>query len=96
MHIWDTYWLQVELYDIDEVSRLRKAINTSNMNCSVTTVYTIDEAGKHVDVHCNTTTVFIPEIPEIEDYLRIILGGFFEAHRYVSNEIAKQRVAEEV
>lgn len=96
VHIWDTYWLQVELYDIDEFSRLRKAINTSNLNCSVTTVFTIDEAAKHVDVHCKTTMVFTPEIPEIESYLRVILGGFFEAHRYVSNEIAKQRVAEEV
>jgi hypothetical protein len=94
--IWDPCWWQVELYDIDEFSRLRKAINTSNLNCSVTTIFTIDEAAKHVDVHCKTTTVFIPEIPENEDYLRVILGGFFEAHRYVSNEIAKQRVAEEV
>lgn len=96
VHIWDTYWLQVELCDIDEFSRLRKAINTSNLNCTITTIFTIDEAAKHVDVHCKTTTVFIPEMPEIEDYLCIILGGFFEAHRYVSNEIAKQRVAEEV
>ena len=96
VHIWDTYWLQVELYDIDEFSRLRKAINTSNLNCTITTIFTIDEAAKHVDVHCKTTTVFIPEMPEIEDYLRAILSGFFEAHRYVSNEIAKQRVAEEV
>lgn len=96
VHIWDTYWLQVELYDIDEFSRLRKAINTSNLNCTITTIFTIDEAAKHVDVHCKTTTVFIPEMPEIEDYMRVILGGFFEAHRYVSNEIAKQRVAEEV
>ena len=94
--IWDPCWGQVELYDIDEFSRLRKAINTSNLNCSVTTVYTIDEAGKHVDVHCNTTTVFIPEIPEKENYLRAIMNGFFEAHQFVNNEIAKQRVAEEV
>ena len=94
--IWDPCWGQVELYNIDEFSRLRKAINTSNLNCSVTTVYTIDEAGKHVDVHCNTTTVFIPEIPEKENYLRAIMSGFFEAHQFVNNEIAKQRVAEEV
>lgn len=94
VHIWDTYWLQVELYDIDEFSRLRKAINTSNLNSSVTTVFTIDEAGKHVDVHCKTVTVFIPEMPEIENYLRVIMTGFFEAHRFVSNEITKQRMTE--
>ena len=94
--IWDPCWEQVELYDIDEFSRLRKAINTSNLNCTATTVFTIDEAAKLVDVHCKTTTVFIPEMPEIEDYLRAIMNGFFEAHQCVDNEIAKQRVAEEV
>ena len=94
VQIWDTYWLQVELYDIDEFSRLRKAINTSNLNCSVTTVFTIDEAGKHVDVHCKTTMVFTPEIPEIESYLRVILNGFFEAHHFLNHRIATLREEE--
>ena len=38
VHLWDTHWGHVELYDIDEVSRLRKAINTSNLNTAITTV----------------------------------------------------------
>ena len=36
VHIYDTYWGHVELYDIDEFSRLRKAVNESNKTSGVT------------------------------------------------------------
>lgn len=70
VHIWDTHWEHVELYDIDEFTRLRKAINTANLNCATTTVYTIDEAGSTVDVHCKSTFPFLPQMPNLENYLR--------------------------
>lgn len=95
IQIWDTHWGHVELYDVDEFARLKKAINGSNMNNSVTTVYTIDEAGNNVDVHCKSIILFIPEIPELENYLRLELGEFFRAHQYVGNEMAKLREKEE-
>jgi predicted proteasome-type protease len=66
VHIWDTHWGHVELYDIDEVSRLRKAINTSNLNTAVSTVYTIDEAGSNIDVHSKATIPFISTMPNLE------------------------------
>ena len=92
--IWDPCWEHVELYDIDELSRLRKAINISNLNCSTTTVFTIDEAGHTFDVHCKAVILFIPQIPDIENYLRVELNDFFLAHQFVAKEMAKQRVAE--
>lgn len=91
IHIWDTHWEHVELYDIDEFSRLKKAINGSNLNNSVTTVYTIDKAGSNVDVHSKSVILFVPQIPDIEDYLRTELNEFFRAHRYVGNEMEKLR-----
>lgn len=96
VHIWDTYWGHVELYDIDEFARLKKAINLSNLNCATMTVYTVDEAGSNVDVHCKSVIPFIPQIPEIDKYLRVELNDFFRAHQYVGNEMAKQREAENV
>ena len=95
IQIWDTHWGHVELYDIDEFTRLKKAINGSNLNNSVTTVYTIDEDGKNVDAHCKSVILFIPEIPNREEYLRIELNEFFRAHQYVGNEMAKLREKEE-
>lgn len=95
IQVYDTHWGQVELYDIDEFTRLKKAINESNLNNSVTTVYTIDEAGSNVDVHCKTTILFIPQIPDLENYLRLELNEFFRVHQSVSNEMAKLREKEE-
>ena len=94
IHIYDTHWGHVELYDIEEFARLKKAINGSNLSNSVMTVYTIDEAGSNVDVHCKSTILFVPQIPHIEDYLRLELNEFFRAHQYVGNEMARLRESE--
>ena len=94
VHVWDTHWYHVELYDVDELSRLKKAINNANLNCATITVYTIDEAGSNVDVHCKSTFPFIPQIPNIENYLRGELNDFFRAHQYVGNEMTKLREQE--
>ena len=95
VHIWDTHWELVELYDIDEVSRLRKAINTSNMNSAVSTFYTIDDDAKTMNVHAKSTITFISTIPYLEDYLRTELNEFFHAHQIVDTEIHKLREQEQ-
>lgn len=95
IQIWDTHWGHVELYDVEKFSRLKKAINGSNLNNSVTTVYTIDEDGKNIDVHCKSVILFCAQIPDIEDYLRVELNEFFRAHQYVGNEMTKLREKEE-
>ena len=91
VRVWDTYWGHVELYDIDEFSRLRKAVNYSNLNCATMTVFTINEEGNTVDVHCKSVFPFMSQMPNLEDYLRNELGDFFNAHRLVSNEMSKLR-----
>ena len=94
VHLWDTHWGYVELYDIDEVSRLRKAINISNLNTSITTVYTVDDAGNNMDVHSKTSIAFISSMPHLEDYLKAILNDFFRAHQMVGIEMQKLREEE--
>lgn len=94
IQIYDTHWGHVELYDIDEFARLKKAINESNIRNSVTTVYTIDEAGNNVDVHCKSVILFMPEIPDIADYLRLELSEYFRVHETINMEMAKQREAD--
>lgn len=91
IHIYDTHWGHVELYDIDEFARLKKAINESNLTNSVVTIYTIDEAGNNVDVHCKSTILFIPQIPHIEAYLKTELDAFFRAHHSVGYEMTRLR-----
>lgn len=95
VRIWDTYWGHVDLYNVDEFSRLRKAVNHANLNCATMTVYTINEEGNTVDVHCKSIFPFIPQMPNLEGYLRNELGDFFTAHHMVSSEMAKLREQEE-
>ena len=93
--LYDTHWAHIELCDIDEFARLQKTINQSNISNSVITVYTIDEAGGNVDVHCKSVVLFIPELPNIADYLRLELGEFFRVHNSISAEMEKLRKAEQ-
>lgn len=94
VQIWDLHWGHVELYDIDELARLKKAINESNLRNSVTAVYTVDEDGKKVDVHCRSVILFVPEIQDLTGYLRIELNEFFRSHETINVEMAKQREQE--
>ena len=95
VHIWDLAWERVELYDIDEISRMRKAINESNFNVAATTVFTIDEEEKQMIVHCKNTIPFVYSMPNIETYLKVELNSFFRAHQLVATEMDKLRVKEE-
>ena len=94
VNIWDTYWEHVELYDVDEVSRMKKAINASNLNTMASTVYTIDSDGNNMDIHAKNTFPFFPQIPNIEQFLKAELNDFFRAHQWVNNEITKMRAEE--
>ena len=94
VNIWDTYWEHVELYDVDEVSRMKKAINTSNLNTMVSTVYTIDSGGNNMDIHARNTFPFFAQIPNIDQFLKAELNDFFRAHQYVNNEMTKMRAEE--
>ena len=94
VHIYDTHWGHIELYDIDEISMLKKAINESNLENSVTAVYTVDKAGGTIDVHCKSVILFIQEIPDISEYLRLELNEFFRVHEKINLEMAKQREQE--
>ena len=64
------------------------------LNCSTMTVYTINEEGKTVDVHCKSIFPLMPQIPELDNYLRGELNDFFNAHHFVGNEMAKLREQE--
>ena len=91
VRLWDTYWGHVQLYDADEFARLKKAVNNANLNCTTMTVYTINEEKKTVDVHCKSIFPLMPQMPDLENYLRGELNDYFNAHHYVGNEMAKLR-----
>lgn len=93
--IWDVWWGTVDLDDLDDVSRIRKAINTMNINYSLTMVYSIDQENQRFAVHTKRPCLLIPEIPDIEHYLAAMLAGFFEIQRNFKDELDTLRREDE-
>ena len=93
--IWDTWWGIVDLDNLDDVSRVRKAINTINVRQGFTLMYSIDEKSKKFAVHTKRQCLLIPQIPQIENYMVAMLTGFFDAQRSFKEEYDRLRLEEE-
>lgn len=93
--IWDTWWGTVDLDDLDDVSRVRKAINNINVRQNLTLMYSIDEKGQKFAVHTKRQCLLIPQIPQIENYMVAMLTGFFDAQRSFKEEYDRLRLEEE-
>ena len=93
--IWDTWWGTVDLDDLDEVSRVRKAINTINVRQNLTLMYSIDEKSQKFAVHTKRQCLLIPQIPQIENYMAAMLTGFFDVQRSFKEEYDRLRLEEE-
>lgn len=94
--IWDTWWGTVDLDDLDDVSRIRKAINVVNINSFLTMVYSIDQEHQQFVVHTKRQCLLIPQIPDVEHYLASMLAGFFDVQRSFKEELDKLRREDEV
>lgn len=93
--IWDTWWGTVDLANLDDVSRVRKAINTINVRQGFTLMYSIDEKSQKFAVHTKRQCLLIPQIPQIENYMVAMLTGFFDAQRSFKEEYDRLRLEEE-
>lgn len=92
--IWDTWWGTVDLDNLDDVSRVRKAINNINVRQNLTLMYSIDEKGQKFAVHTKRQCLLIPQIPQIENYMAAMLTGFFDVQRSFKEEYDRLRLEE--
>ena len=84
-------WTGIDLEDAEDISEtvaLRNAINEANWKNRVITVYSIDEEEKKMNVHGRTEILFIPDIPDIKDYLEAELSRFYRAEHSVTSELS--------
>ena len=93
VHLWNTYWTDVSMDSLDEVS-MRKAINNANLKCSVTIFYTTDEENSKMAVHFKNVIPLMQSMERLEDYLQIELDKFLIAQRVLDEEL--QSVREEM
>lgn len=80
-------------FDIDEFARVRQVVNDINLQDTVSVVYTISDSDD-VALHIKKHFLFISQIPQLEEYLKMILNSFFKTARSLELEIEKYRMQE--
>ena len=80
-------------FDIDEFARVRQVVNEVNLRDTLSVVYTISDSDD-VALHIKTNFLLVPEIQEVEGYLKLILNSFFRTARTLDLEIEKCRMQE--
>ena len=80
-------------FDIDEYARVQKVVNDINAR-GVVSVFYGETDSDDVAVHIKKHFLFVPQIPDLEEYLRLILDSFFRTVRTLDVEIEKFRLQE--
>ena len=80
-------------FDIDEFARVRQVVNEVNLRDTLSVVYTISDSDD-IALHIKKHFIFIQQIPELEEYLKMILNSFFRTSRILELEIEKCRMQE--
>lgn len=78
-------------FDIDEFARVRQVVNDVNMRGIVSVFYGTTDSDE-VALHIKKNFLLIPQIPDLEEYLKLILDGFFRTARTLDLEIEKCRM----
>ena len=82
------------IYDIDEFARVRKVVNEINMNSSCSVFYIPNPESDEVAVHIKKHFLLTPQIPNLEEYMKVMFRSFFVAQRDLVTEIEKYRLQE--
>ena len=90
INIWDPVWYVVPLDDLEQMSNVRKAVNTINNYSGTTIVYYIEEEGQKFILHSKRQCILPKDLPHVKEYLRALLDDFFAVQKWLSKEIATQ------
>ena len=80
-------------FDIDEFARVRQVVNKVNLRETLSVVYSVTDSDD-VALHIKKNFLLVPQIPEVEEYLKLILNSFFRTARTLDLEIEKCRMQE--
>ena len=76
-----------------EFARVRQVVNDVNLRDTVSVVYTIADSDE-VALHIKKNFIFLPQLPQIDEYLKLNLNSFFRTARTLDLEIEKHRMQE--
>lgn len=80
-------------FDIDEFARVRQVVNDMNARGTASVFYGITDSDD-VAVHIKKHFLLVPQIPDLEDYMKLMLDSFFRTARTLDLEIEKCRLQE--
>ena len=80
-------------FDIDEFARVQKVINDINARGTASVFYGITDSDD-VAVHIKKHFLLVQQIPDVEEYLKLMLDSFFRTARTLDVEIEKCRLQE--
>lgn len=80
-------------FDIDEFARVRQVVNDINARGTASVFYGITDSDD-VAVHIKKHFLLVPQIPDLEDYMKLMLDSFFRTARTLDVEIEKYRLQE--
>ena len=95
--IWDPAWAGLKADD-PNVNILASAVNKAN--CSIfPTVIALSDDDNSIMLHSRMDIMLVPSIPQVEEYVKSVLGSFFSAkdavraefHNFASTEQQKQQ-----
>ena len=93
IEVQDLHWYEAPLDNLDNLLIIQKAMNWINMTTSCRMVYTIDDDENKVNLHTQTTLLWIPEIPDIDQYLEATLRYMLQVKNIFYSTVEKIRRA---
>ena len=86
-------WCHSSKFDIDEFARVRQVVNDMNARGTASVFYGMTDSDD-VAVHIKKHFLLVPQIPDLEDYMKLMLDSFFRTARTLDLEIEKCRLQE--
>lgn len=80
--IWDPFWTCIDADDPD-LPTVREAVNETNFEFGPAVVLSKPDINGVIHFHTRYDIPFIPEIPDIQSYLKNMLESFFMAKKIV-------------
>lgn len=90
INVYDPWWFELPMNgDIEDFSRMQKAVNLANCEGTSTVIYTYNKEQGLVGVHSKKNILFTKEISELDKYLIGVLESFFRTQRFIVSEMDK-------
>ena len=86
--VYYTYFYTMEGYDKEGQEFAKKTVNELNLSHNVKTVYTTDDDGL-LHIHVKASIPFMAQIPDLSNYLRLMLDYMYAAKHSFDAEMNK-------